>query len=283
MFRFYLNCQRWKPSHEQWISAVRCLPTSDVQRLDENVFQHDVKFALIGQLLIRYLLVRVFHQRSSSFEIQRSPSKRPFVVSRPSFDFNLSHQHQLVAIAGSLDGRIGCDTMVYRTTKVRHNYQKLARRILASDEQKFLFEHSADEMARLSCFYRLWALKESYVKWLGHGVSCPLSTLNFHLSTRDLQPGKIISDTRLSLDPSLRFDEQLISFADDDQQLITVCASHHIPSRPFVELSIDDLLGVCTPLAENREDLERYWQSFLRKQIDPTIPCQISLGRGCVE
>lgn len=267
MFRFYLNCQRWKPSHDQWISAIRCLPLNEVTRLDQNVFQHDVKFALIGQLLIRYLLVRVFHQKSSSFEIQRSSSGRPFVVSHPSVDFNLSHQHRLVAIAGSLDGRIGCDTMVYRTKKVRHNYQKLARRILASEENKFLFEHSSDELTRLSCFYRLWSLKESYVKWLGQGVSFPLSTLNFHISTVDIEPTTILSDTRLSIDPSLRFDEQLISFADDDQQLITVCVSHPNPCRPFVELSIDDLLDVCTPIDEDRADLEQYWQSFENKQI----------------
>jgi 4'-phosphopantetheinyl transferase len=267
MYRFYFNCHHWKPTSNQWIYANRCLPIDEIQRIDQYAFQRDVKFTLIGQLLIRYLLNRVFQKKSSSFLLQRTKSHRPFIQSNPSFDFNLSHHNQLVCIAGTFDGQIGCDTMNYRMDKIR---KELLRKKFTINEYELIEQNPEN-------FSRLWCLKESYVKWLGRGIGFQFSRLNFHLSTKDFNNKNIISDTRLEIDHQLphdniRFDEQIINLSSDAQQLITLCLSMTNPCQSFVELNIDDILHGCTPFDENKNINLISWERFqMKKQTDISL------------
>jgi 4'-phosphopantetheinyl transferase len=265
MYRFYFNCHRWKPTYNQWIYANRCLPIDEIQRIDQYAFQRDVKFTLIGQLLIRYLLNRIFHEKSSSFSIERTKSNRPFIRSIPSFDFNLSHQNQLVCIAGTFHGQIGCDTMIYK----KRNYELFKKKF-------HLNEYKLIEKNPLN-FSRLWCLKESYVKYLGIGIPFQLSRLNFHLQTKDFSKNNIISDTILEIDNQLnnnnnniRFDEQILNLSNNEQQLITLCLSNNNPCQSFIELNIDDILHACTPFDENKQNnLISSWERFqMKRQID---------------
>jgi 4'-phosphopantetheinyl transferase len=274
MYRFYINCHRWRPTRDQWIYAIRCLPIDELNRIDQYVFQRDVKFTLVGQLLIRYLLTRVFHQKSSSFLIQRTEHNRPFIQSIRTFDFNLSHHHQLVCIAGTFDGRIGCDTMIYRTDKIRHDYRNLLRKKFTANENDFIMKNSRDENIRLSRFYRLWCLKESYLKWLGVGIAFQLLRLNFQIQTAEFGNNEIISDTKLEIDNQLiadnniRFDEQIISLENNEQQIISLCLSMKNKCQSFVELTIDDILHGCTPFDENKEDDLIWWERFQMKKTN---------------
>jgi len=127
-----------------------------------------------------------------------------------------------------------------------------------------------------SChFYRLWCLKESYVKWLGYGIGFKLSRLNFCIKTDDFDqnnPKQILSDTVLELDnklidENLRFDEQIIYLPDNEQQIITVCSSNKNKCQPFIELTIEEILNGCTPLDENGQGEEIWWNNFQRKNL----------------
>ena len=272
MFRFYFNCHRWRPKEDQFISAIRCLTENECRRFDQYQFQHDVKFSVIGQLLIRYLLSRAFQKKSSSFEIDRTQSNRPWVDCKPAFDFNVSHHSHLVAIAGTFHGQVGCDTMTYSSDIHRHNYQRLARKILSHDELNYFEQRTVDEFDLSRCFYRFWCLKESYVKWLGQGLTYPLSKLNFEIQTHSFDCCRFISDTKLRIDSRLlapleiRFDEELIDLNNKDQQLITVCCSNRSVTSKFVELTFEQILEYCSPIDENRTDFSIWWKSFIEKK-----------------
>ena len=254
----------------QWFDALRCLTRSESHRLEEYFYQDDVKFSLIGQLFVRYLFSRIFDEKSSSCEIHRTSFNRPFIPSHPSLDFNLSHHYQLLTIAGTLDQRIGCDTMLYRTArKAQNNYRNLTRKILTKDEEKDLFRTNSDENQRYRDFVRFWCLKESYVKWLGKGLTFPLSKLNFQISSSFNQT--ILTDTRLEHLSDLRFDEQLISLENDEQQLITLCLSKSNPIETFIQLTIDDLLDRCTPFDDQRIDQYLSWKRFENKPLKEII------------
>ncbi|UJR22041.1 hypothetical protein I4U23_025109 [Adineta vaga] len=267
MYRFYFNCHHWKPTRDQWFYANRCLPIVELQRIDEYAYQRDVKFVLIGQLLIRYLLSHVFQEKSSSFNIQRTKSNRPYLQSNDSFDFNLSHHNQLVCIAGTFNGQIGCDTMLYQSKQLRKENYDLFRKKFTLNEFDFIRKNSKN-------FYRLWSLKESYVKWLGIGIGFPLLRLNFHLQRENFSKNQIISDTILQINQQLpsdkiRFDEQMIFLNDYDQQLITLCLSTTNPCQLFLELTIDDILHGCTPFDKNKQDHFISWERFqMKRQTD---------------
>lgn len=277
MFRFYINCNNWTPTREEWLLGTRCITKTELQRIDKFVFQRDAKFALAGQLLIRYLLSRAFKRLSSSFEVKRTDRGRPFIESTPNFDFNLSHHNQLVCIAGTFDGQIGCDTMEYRINgdprEPTESLTNLLRGEFTKNEYDFILNRSKNEKRRFAHFYRLWCLKESYVKWLGCGIGFTLSRLNFCINTDEFNPDdpkQIISDTKLEIDnklisEKLRFDEQVIYLPDNEQQLITLCLSDKSTCEPFIELTMDEILQSCTPLDENGQEEEIWWIHFKEK------------------
>ncbi|CAF1137985.1 unnamed protein product [Rotaria sordida] len=279
MYRYYINCNNWKPTRDEWIYATRCIIKTEVERIDRFIFQRDAKFALAGQLLIRYLLSQAFQRKSSSFQIQRTERGRPFIESTPKFDFNLSHHNQLVCIAGTFDGQIGCDTMEYRINSESkesiESLTNLLRREFTKNEYDFILNKSKDEKIRFCNFHRLWCLKESYVKWLGYGIGFTLSRLNFCIETDNFDenhPQQVISNTKLELDnklidEKLRFDEQIIYLQDNEQQIITLCLSNKNTCKPFIELTIDDILKGCTPLDENEHDEEKWWNNFQQKRL----------------
>ncbi|CAF1126821.1 unnamed protein product [Rotaria sordida] len=267
MYRFYFNCHRWKPTRDQWLYANRCLPINELKRIDEYTYQRDVKFTLIGQLLIRYLLSQVFHKKSSSFIIERTKYNRPFIKINPSFDFNLAHYNQLVCIAGTFNGQIGCDTMIYKKENIQKLNLNLIQKKFTLNEYNFIKKNSSN-------FYRLWCLKESYIKWLGIGLGYNLLKLNFHINTNEFNKNSIISDTILEIDNklivnNLRFDEQIIFLSDNEQQIITLCLLMNNHCQSFVELNIDDILHGCTSFDNNKEDDLISWERFqMKRQTD---------------
>jgi 4'-phosphopantetheinyl transferase len=279
MYRYYINCSQWNPTHDQWIYATRCITQTELERIDKFVFQRDAKFALAGQLLIRYLLSEAFQRKSSLFEIQRTERGRPFINLTPKFDFNLSHHNQLVCIAGTFDGDIGCDTMEYQINiKKKESIEQLMdllRAEFTKNEHNFILNKSKDEKIRYAHFNRIWSLKESYVKWLGYGIGFKLSRLNFCINTDEFDtnnPKQVLSDTILELDnraidDELRFDEQIIYLPDNEQQIITICLLKKNKFEPFIELNIEEILKGCTPLDENGQGEEKWWENFRRKNL----------------
>ncbi|OTQ56019.1 4'-phosphopantetheinyl transferase family protein [Gilliamella apis] len=89
--------------------------------------------------------------------------------SRPCFlqhnlpDFNISHSKDWVAVAISLNGRVGIDIEVARQRK---NYLNIAESIFANDEYQWMLKQSDT----LTAFWQLWTLKESALKLYAKGV-----------------------------------------------------------------------------------------------------------------
>lgn len=89
--------------------------------------------------------------------------------SRPCFlqhnlpDFNISHSKDWVAVAISLNGRVGIDIEVARQRK---NYLNVAESIFADDEYQWMLK----QRDTLTAFWQLWTLKESALKLYAKGV-----------------------------------------------------------------------------------------------------------------
>lgn len=88
--------------------------------------------------------------------------------------FNLSHSHGVAALAVAKDARIGIDIQ-FRDPDV--DMLAIARRFFAREEVDWL--QSVDEGRRLDVFYRIWTLKEAYIKAIGVGMALPLSDFAF--------------------------------------------------------------------------------------------------------
>lgn len=83
--------------------------------------------------------------------------------------FNLSHSHDIVICAVS-DSPIGCDIERIKDAPLR-----IAERYFSKNECEQLDALPCEEKSDL--FYRLWTIKESYLKMTGEGLQVPLSRI----------------------------------------------------------------------------------------------------------
>lgn len=85
--------------------------------------------------------------------------------------FNLSHSHGKVVCAYS-NAAVGCDIEKIGTFR-----EAVARRVCTKKELEYLQQWSGQKRER-EC-YRLWTMKESYVKMTGEGIRFPLNRVEF--------------------------------------------------------------------------------------------------------
>lgn len=112
------------------------------------------------------LLKWVLRQRGFESKALRYGDKgKPFVEG---ICFSLSHSGDMVICAVG-DKPVGCD--IERTAQAR---KKVAERFFAPEEIEYLHSFSGDTLDRE--FFRLWTMKESYIKMTGEGLKLPLGS-----------------------------------------------------------------------------------------------------------
>lgn len=134
------------------------------------------------------LLRQAVQDRGLSMEQLRFASEqfgKPILVNmhtnqKIAYDYNLSHSGDHVVCAIS-ESRVGVDIQEYRGYK-----PTLVKRCCSPKEQEYLFHLNKKEQN--SEFYRLWTLKESYMKSTGEGLRVPLD----HIEFTDDDPVKVI-------------------------------------------------------------------------------------------
>lgn len=109
--------------------------------------------------------------------------------------FNLSHSEELV-ICAVADGAVGCD--IEKTGAPR---EKVAERYFAPTELEYI--RSFPDGERAKAFFRLWTMKESYLKMSGEGLSVPLNSFCVNI-------GEAVSVSRESLTCICRIKEYQI-------------------------------------------------------------------------
>ena len=138
--------------------------------------QHSHAHALLRECLKRRNIVY-----SEKTPVVKNSLGKPSLAEHPEVHYNLSHANGIAAciVSGNECG-IDCE-------KVREYRANVLRRAFSVRERE-LIENTPAEQRDLM-FFRLWTLKEAYVKAIGVGISYPLDTAEF-----DFEDGKIITD-----------------------------------------------------------------------------------------
>lgn len=96
--------------------------------------------------------------------------------------FNLSHSKEMVICVVS-EKAVGCDI-----EKVKKSPMEVARRCFCLSEVLYL--ESLSEERQEEEFFRLWTMKESFVKMTGEGMKLALNRIEFDLSGEIVQVRK---------------------------------------------------------------------------------------------
>ncbi|KAL4229966.1 hypothetical protein ACF0H5_010355 [Mactra antiquata] len=158
---------------------------------------------------------------------------------------------------------------VIAAAKTLSEYFRIMRRQFTTDEWSQIESGQTDE-EKLCTYYRLWCLKESYVKLLGIGIGFEVIRLNFNLIDKLTEDGQTSCMTTLKVDDipvnDWIFEEMLM-----DHHWITVALrpKNMQVKRPFTQfeiLSFNELLEDSSPLSDPDQE---YGEQFIQKPNNP--------------
>ncbi len=125
----------------------------------------------------KLLLIGLKDLYGISFESQDQPvivkgeHGKPYLKDFPHINYNISHTDGLVA-CGIGDRQLGIDV-----ERIRPFRNTILRKVFSDAEKRHMDE--IPESERSQYFFRVWTLKESYLKASGLGITVPLTTISF--------------------------------------------------------------------------------------------------------
>lgn len=139
-------------------------------RADRCRRREDAFRTIVSDALLRYAAATVLGLREIT--VARTPQGKPYLREREDFCFNLSHSGKwaVLAYGGS---EVGID--VERIT-MDEKKEAVTRRHFTPREQDYIFQAEPDRQGVR--FFEVWTAKESYLKFLGTGLTRPLSSFD---------------------------------------------------------------------------------------------------------
>lgn len=177
------------------LSAYRELFPPEIQRRWKAYLSSpDSRKSIVSKVLLYTALMKEFPGAvPGKYPLAYDVKGRPFITSEKSFDFNISHSHNLIACALSFHGRLGLDVHHRAERKNLEKYRKALDRIINLGRPIELED---------------WVKMEAILKCTGEGLGGLKSVMkhfdDFHLQSFDIDPDylcSIASARRLEIYP----------------------------------------------------------------------------------
>ncbi len=136
---------------------------------DKLTHKKELKLAINGQIRDALLPLGIDFEKE---ELRFNRYGKPYLKNYENIFFNISHCKELAACIVA-DSEVGIDAENIRPYSLR-----VAKRVF-SDREMELFNNSEKKD---ETFFRIWTLKESFVKAIGIGISYPMKTCEFVVS-----------------------------------------------------------------------------------------------------
>ncbi len=173
--------------YEKYLSF---LPDERLEKISRFRFDKDKILSLFSGLLICTEASKQAGIKSNEIQFEYNEHEKPSIKNFPEFQFSVSHSGNCVAFVSDTSP-IGIDTEIISDARI-----EIAKRFFSENEYKYILESESQNNA----FYEIWTKKEAYVKFLGTGLSTPLSS--FDVTNKNLSSKfytKQISEYMLSI------------------------------------------------------------------------------------
>ena len=131
----------------------------------------DAQRSLLGDVLARYAVCTTYNLLNTNLQFSENEFGKPFLQSHQNIRHNISHAGNYVVCAVSEAMQIGIDVETITSTDI-----EIAERFFTSDEYNYLQKQPPE--LQNDCFYKIWTMKESYIKMIGKGLSMPLNSFS---------------------------------------------------------------------------------------------------------
>lgn len=173
---FYASPPLLPPPGDQ----LRLLTADELERYHRYIPDHARLEFLAGRVLLRTVLARYLEcaPESIEFEKEQHGKLRLANLNPRKIQFNLTHTRGLAACAISPGHSIGIDAELIDPARVTLG---VAERYFSRGEVAYL--SGFREPDRIEPFFRIWTLKEAYIKAKGLGLSLPLKDFCFEFNS----------------------------------------------------------------------------------------------------
>jgi 4'-phosphopantetheinyl transferase len=180
-------------------------------RLRKFLKEKDRLRSLFGDLLLRVIIMEETGLNNNAILFNTNEFGKPFLVGYDDVQFNISHSGDwLVAAVDSKP--VGIDIELIQPVG-----SDLAMTVFSNEENSDLMK-CVISTEWLSYFFKLWALKESYIKFIGEGANFPLNDFSINCKDPD--------DITLKVKGKLMLDIHMTLYQIDDQYKMALCLHH---------------------------------------------------------
>lgn len=147
------------------------LTAEERYRMSRFIHEGDRRRFLVGHSMLRILLSRYLQNSPENILLSTNEYGKLFLPKSDVF-FNISHSENMVMLAFVRKMQIGVDI---EKIKYLNDYLQIAKNCFLPEESRRIYSY-ANEDNSMECFYKIWTIKEAYVKACGDGLSKSLKS-----------------------------------------------------------------------------------------------------------
>jgi len=169
---YYANCRVHQRVHDMMLSL---LTTQELEVYYKYKIGYRRREYLVGRYLLKTLFGYYLNTKPKDIAVLIDDYGKPYVPEQD-IEFNLSHSLEMVVCAVNVGRKIGVDI-----EKITNNIFELVERFFSPNEAYYIFMQ--DDKDKNYEAYRLWTMKEAYLKALGKGLFLPLNSFDLFAET----------------------------------------------------------------------------------------------------
>ena len=197
----------------------------EVQKKINNFLIYEDKLrSLVGNILLKYLICKNYRYKNNELLFSKTIYGKPYLLNNRYIFFNISHSGKWV-ICSIHQFPLGIDIELIKPIDF-----SIAKRYFSLDEYSDL-ERINKVSDKISYFYSLWTMKESYLKLLGTGLTTPLNSFTIKCNKNKFYLKK--------MENKFYFKQYSI----DEKYKISICSCVDYFSQQVCIMHIDDLLN----------------------------------------
>ena len=120
------------------------------------------------------------HIDNNQIKFIKNQYGKPYLQGYTDFKFNISHSGDFVVCAVD-DKSIGVDIEEVKNIE----YKEISRNCFTENEFNYINQENSN--IQLNRFYKIWTLKESYIKYCGQGLSMPLESFSIDIDKENIK------------------------------------------------------------------------------------------------
>lgn len=145
----------------------KAVSTQRRENSEKFLFFEDAKRCICAEAIMRYYLIKNLGINNSEIKIGYNDYGKPFLKNIQLY-FSLSHSNKWV-VCGWSNNEIGVD--IEKIDKINID---IAKSLFCEAEYDYI--KSGEEHEQCEKFIQIWTFKESYIKYIGKGLTIPLNS-----------------------------------------------------------------------------------------------------------